>query len=844
MKIIRCHIENFGKFSDFTKEFDDKNVICEENGWGKSTLAAFIKVMLYGFDNDSKRDEYENERKRFKPWQGGVYGGQLVFEAGGKVYEASRVFGTKDKDDIFVLKDETTGLESSDYSKKLGEELFGLDSKSFARSIFVSQNACDTSVTDGISAKLGNLTDSTDDINNYEKASTRLADILNSMSPKRSTGDIYRQKDKMTELKQIISQRTDLENSFDNLVTLNKKEKAAIETLKDEQQIWSKRQQDTSRFKDLEIKKNDYERINKLFDEKKNIYEKEKAIFKEEIPDKEVLESKLESAYSLSEKKRALSIYKLNDEENEKLSGIDKVLADEVSKLEEEKQAVQLLENEIKDDEIELINEYQALKTDELKKAVETDKGDIDNTEINKTDTEIEKTKTENNIGDNKINNKDGIKSDKDYSRLFIRDVIYLIIGIACLILVLNLKKVIPALVALMAIALLVLIIGLFVNIYNYISLKKNKNISASYNSSKMITYIPKKDDNYLSNDNNRLDNEVVSVNNNQMNDEKEQLIRRKEESIKLKKEKLSDKRLRIKEMEKLHEQNQYIKNNLTEKKNNYIKINDEYKSTYDEVKKYIISIGFEPEEDMYKQLDFLEEKTRDIEQLKAEFYKVSKEKELFKINNDVDSILNTKEVDTKYSLTEIDENLRRIGVEIENHNKNISGYNRQIDELEEKLEYLNECENELDELNESYEKKIHKFKLLKETGSLLEEAKAAFTAKYTAPIKKGFDKYYGMITGEPDNTYRLDANISLSHKELGLDRDTKFLSMGYKDLVGVCMRMALVDAMFEREKPFIIFDDSFVNLDKDKVDAGIRFIDKLAGEYQIIYFTCHESRS
>ncbi|MBQ9278780.1 MAG: AAA family ATPase [Lachnospiraceae bacterium] len=814
MKIIKCHIENFGKFSDFTIDFDDeKNVICEENGWGKSTLAAFIKVMLYGFDNDTKKDEFENERKRFRPWQGGVYGGQLIFEAGGKIYEASRVFGAKDKDDIFVLKDDNTGLESSDFSKKLGEELFGLDSKSFSRSIFVSQNACDTSVTDGISAKLGNLTDSTDDIINYEKASTRLTDILNSMSPRRSTGDIYRQKDKMTELKQIISQGTDLESSLDNLVALNKAEKTAIEELKEEQQIWSKRQQETSRYKDLEIKKNDFERINKALEEKKDSYEKEKAIFKTSIPDKSELNSKLELAYSLSEKKRALSIYELNEDEISKLSDIDTVLKDESLKIEEEKNIVKSLEKEISDDEINLKNNMDKIKTVESDLSSET---------------------------------------YKDYGKLIIKDIIYLIIGIGCLVLVLNLKKVIPALVALMAIAMLVIIVGLFVNIYNYFSLKKNKSIndldnsisgvSGHANQSRLITYVPKKQE-IISTDENDTDKEKAFNNEKESVDEKDNFLKEKEDYINNKKEKLNDKKIRIKELEKLHEQNIYIKNNLTDKKNNYIKVSDEYKSAYNDVKNYLADLGFEPEDDMYKQLDFLEEKIRDIEELKAEVDKISKEKELFNINNDIDAILSAKEIETNYSLTEIDEYLRKIGSEIESHNKNIAGYNRQIDELEERLEYINECENELDELNESYEKKMHKFKMLKETGTLLEEAKAAFTAKYTAPIKNGFDKYYSMITGKSDNTYRLDANIKLSHKELGLDRDTKFLSMGYKDLVGVCMRMALVDAMYEKEKPFIIFDDSFVNLDKDKVEAGLGLLDKIAKEYQIIYFTCHESR-
>ena len=39
MKLIKCHIENFGKLSDFTYDFTDGcNTVCEENGWGKDTV--------------------------------------------------------------------------------------------------------------------------------------------------------------------------------------------------------------------------------------------------------------------------------------------------------------------------------------------------------------------------------------------------------------------------------------------------------------------------------------------------------------------------------------------------------------------------------------------------------------------------------------------------------------------------------------------------------------------------------------------------------------------------------------------------------------------------------------
>ena len=59
MKIIKCHIENFGKLHDQSFDFKNGlNVISRENGFGKSTLATFIKVMFYGFEGDRKKASY------------------------------------------------------------------------------------------------------------------------------------------------------------------------------------------------------------------------------------------------------------------------------------------------------------------------------------------------------------------------------------------------------------------------------------------------------------------------------------------------------------------------------------------------------------------------------------------------------------------------------------------------------------------------------------------------------------------------------------------------------------------------------------------------------------------
>ena len=132
MLLKRCHILGFGKLQDFTYDFSEGfNLICTENGWGKSTFAAFLRAMFYGLPQTTKKNLDEAERKKYKPWNGGVMGGSLVFEVNGKEYRAERTFGKKEAEDTFRLIDLSTNLDSADYSAELGKELFGLDKEAY-----------------------------------------------------------------------------------------------------------------------------------------------------------------------------------------------------------------------------------------------------------------------------------------------------------------------------------------------------------------------------------------------------------------------------------------------------------------------------------------------------------------------------------------------------------------------------------------------------------------------------------------------------------------------------------------------------------------------------------------
>ena len=172
MKLLRLHIENFGTLADYDLDLrEGLNLLYQPNGWGKSTLAVFIKAMLYGLPTSSKRSLDENERKKYTPWQGGVYGGSLEFVCQKGAFRVERFFAAKESGDTFALYDLATNLPSNAFSASLGEELFGVDADGFERTTYLSQR--ETGPVGGnnsISAKLGNLLDDVDDIGSFDGA--------------------------------------------------------------------------------------------------------------------------------------------------------------------------------------------------------------------------------------------------------------------------------------------------------------------------------------------------------------------------------------------------------------------------------------------------------------------------------------------------------------------------------------------------------------------------------------------------------------------------------------------------------------------------------------------------
>ena len=101
MKLISLYIENFGGLSRYSLEFSEGvTVIAEPNGFGKTTLAEFIRAMFYGFPRKAKTLD-KSKRQKYAPWNGGKCGGNLVFEHENRRYRIEGTFGATPKSEKY-----------------------------------------------------------------------------------------------------------------------------------------------------------------------------------------------------------------------------------------------------------------------------------------------------------------------------------------------------------------------------------------------------------------------------------------------------------------------------------------------------------------------------------------------------------------------------------------------------------------------------------------------------------------------------------------------------------------------------------------------------------------------
>lgn len=200
MKIIKLHIDNFGRLQNVNLDFSNGiNQLFYENGWGKTTLSIFVKSMFYGMS--ASRDNIKNERKKYMPWQGGNFGGYLEFSCQKGAFRIVRSFGKTPEGDENQLIDCSTNRQLEIPKEGLGEWLFGVGKETFEMTAFFPQLNYFSGVNEQISAGVLGLEKLKFDLANVGQAMTKI---------KKEISFVKKQSIKQTEIDRLIKQLSQL----------------------------------------------------------------------------------------------------------------------------------------------------------------------------------------------------------------------------------------------------------------------------------------------------------------------------------------------------------------------------------------------------------------------------------------------------------------------------------------------------------------------------------------------------------------------------------------------------------------------------------------------------------
>lgn len=145
MIIESIKIASFGRLHNYSCTFGDRmNVIEGNNESGKSTLAAFIRYMLYGFPGRISGAELAEKKKRIR-WQDATASGSMVIRVGDKRYRLERsTTATTDARERETYREVSSIIDLADNSVVFGSaipgELFlGVPEQVFVSTAFVGQ---------------------------------------------------------------------------------------------------------------------------------------------------------------------------------------------------------------------------------------------------------------------------------------------------------------------------------------------------------------------------------------------------------------------------------------------------------------------------------------------------------------------------------------------------------------------------------------------------------------------------------------------------------------------------------------------------------------------------------
>ena len=215
MKLVSVSITAFGKLKNVAFNFaDGVNILQQANGFGKSTLCAFVRAMLYGLNYGYKLVDGNrtNDVTKYQPWDAtGKFGGSMEIAHEGKTYRIERFFGATAKSESCIVTDTSTGRQLN--VPNPGEHFLGLSVDSFDRCTYLPQEYVAIVPNENFDAKLANLVE--DSALDYDKLQDKLRAYKKTLKYERGIGgeiptlenEIFQLKGKLASAQNQVAER-------------------------------------------------------------------------------------------------------------------------------------------------------------------------------------------------------------------------------------------------------------------------------------------------------------------------------------------------------------------------------------------------------------------------------------------------------------------------------------------------------------------------------------------------------------------------------------------------------------------------------------------------------------
>lgn len=859
MKLVNCYIENFGGLSHYSMDFKDGLTILQApNGFGKTTLAEFIRAMFYGFPRKKGK---LGKRQKYTPWSGAKCRGHLTFEHEGVQYRIERTFGATGKGDTCKIYDLTTGQETTRFSSEVGLELFGLDADSFERSTYLPQNGgVENLTTDSIRAKLGDLVEDANDVGNFEKA-------IKALNDKRRP---YKYRDgKGTETVKNIGRITALQAELDTAQARTDRLAETEEHLKDleKEQIQVEVAIKTVRT-DLEIARTAEARMAhhrrhdemaaELAEAEKDWQELQKVYAKGFPTDQEV-----EAITEMVEQAARLHQQSL-------LTEADHAAQQTIEACRE------YFENGAPSDD-DFDRMYQ-LWDDRRTVAIQLEACTMTRSE------EVELAQAQNMFA-NGVPSEEAIRDRENHleqaGRLR-RDNQHLAsqsvlpggksaktnlvpillafggVGLAAGVVLLALSRIVPGCL-LMAVGVLTFLAA------GYLNLKATMSRQSA-----------------------GLGPQIQSLL--QRNEADAAALEAEAQGFLARYNGLSFPELRHR-VHRFHELSAKMADQ-TENRRNLTQQLQEYDAALETFfEAYHFRLGHDPYDrlnrlqqccgDWKRAVAQLSQRDARMERRHQEQTEVTEAMEAFRQRYGMAPRTRAEVL----TLRDDCRRAQRMQMDVARLTTQLAQYRREyadvlampvaqtdsaaltrreqdlllrqnaiaaelltvrqtVQDLRRTAERIPGMRDELAVWQEKKESDQHRADLLDDTMDFLEKARDGLATSYLGPIRDSFADLMGRMTGQSRQGILVNQELEVALEREGASRDLAYFSAGQADLVMLCMRLALVDALFREAKPFVILDDPFVNLDDEHTAAALQLLEELSRQRQILYLVCHSSRA